>query len=47
MLGDASAEALASVGGAVTRHLPDARDDLERLIVLGKLEYEPTRPDRP
>ena len=47
MLGAASAEALADVRGAVTRHQPDARDDLEQLIVLGKLEYEPPRPDQP
>lgn len=47
MLGAANAEALAAVRGAVTRHLPDALDDLEQLIVLGKLEYEPPRPDEP
>ena len=47
MLGAADEEALAAVRGAVTRHLPDARDDLEQLIVLGKLEYEPPRPDEP
>jgi hypothetical protein len=47
MLGVASAEALAGVRGVVTRHLPDARDDLEQLIALGKLEYEPPLPDQP
>lgn len=47
MLGAASAEALVAVRGAVTRHLPDARDDLEQLIVLGRLEYEPPPPDQP
>ncbi len=47
MLGAADEEALAAVRGAVTRHLPDARDDLEQLIVLGKLEYEPPPPDQP
>jgi hypothetical protein len=26
-------------------YLPDALDDLEQLIVLGRLEYEPPRPD--
>jgi hypothetical protein len=47
MLGAASAEALAAVRGAVTRHLPDARDDLEKLIVLGRLEYELPPPGQP
>lgn len=41
MLGAADGEALAAVRGAVGRHLPDASEDLEQLIVLGKLEYEP------
>ncbi len=45
MLGVAGTEALADVRAAVTRHLPDARDDLEQLIVLGRLEYEPPPPD--
>ncbi len=45
MLGAADAEALAAVRGAVTRHLPDALGDLEQLIVLGRLEYEPPPPD--
>lgn len=47
MLGAASMEALAIVREAVARHQPEAGDDLEQLIVLGKLEYEPPRPDRP
>ena len=47
MLGAAGVEALAAVREAVTRHLPEARDDFEQLIVLGKLEYEPPLLDRP
>jgi hypothetical protein len=47
MLGAASPESLAAVRGAVTRHLPDAHDDLEQLIVLGRLEYELPPPDQP
>lgn len=46
MLGAASPEALAIVREAVARHQPDARDDLEKLIVLGGLEYEPPPPDQ-
>lgn len=46
MLGAASADALDAARGTVARHLPDARDDLEQLIVLGKLEYEPPRPEQ-
>lgn len=45
MLGAAGAEALEAVRGAVVRHQPDARDDLEQLIVLGKLEYDPPPAD--
>jgi hypothetical protein len=41
MLGAASDAALVHVRGTVSRHLPEAIDDLEQLIVLGKLEYEP------
>jgi len=44
MLGAASADTLAGVRSAVDRHLPDARDDLDKLIELGKLEYESPSP---
>lgn len=46
MLGTAGTEALAVVREAVARHQPEARDDLEQLIVLGRLEYEPPPPDQ-
>lgn len=44
MLGAASADALAGVRETVDRHLPDARDDLDKLIELGKLECESPAP---
>jgi len=47
MLGAAGEEALTAVRETVIRRLPDARDDLEQLIVLGRLEYESSSPDEP
>jgi len=44
MLGAASADALAGVRAAVDQHLPDARDDLDKLVELGRLEYESPSP---
>ncbi len=40
LLGLASENDLARVRAAVARYLPDAQDDLESLIYLGKLELE-------
>ncbi len=40
MLGAASDADLAEVRAAVAENLPGAGDDLEQLIVLGRLEYE-------
>lgn len=40
MLGQAEGTALTSVRAAFDRWLPEAREDLESLIVLGRLEME-------
>ncbi len=41
MLGGADDETLHGVRDVVSRHMSDAREDLEILISLGRLEYEP------
>ena len=40
MLGGADENALAEVRAAVTRHNPEAANDVESMIVLGRLEYQ-------
>jgi len=40
LLGLASEADLERVRAVVSRYLPDARDDLESLVYLGKLELE-------
>ena len=44
MLGAADEESLAETRRVISRHLPDAVEDLESLIFLGRLEYEATAP---
>lgn len=44
MLGAADETALAAVRVAVARHLPDAADDLDQLIALGRIEFEGSEP---
>lgn len=46
MLGAAGDADLAEVRAAVAENLPGAGDDLERLIVLGRLEYESPADDQ-
>ncbi|MEL6603165.1 MAG: hypothetical protein AAFP20_08055, partial [Cyanobacteria bacterium J06614_10] len=40
MLGLASEAALQTVRAVITQYLPEATEDIESLITLGKLEYE-------
>ena len=40
MLGGTDELALAEVRAAVARHMPDATNDVESMIVLGRLEYQ-------
>ncbi|MCL5958549.1 MAG: nucleotidyltransferase family protein [Chloroflexi bacterium] len=48
MLGGAEDKALANVRAVIRRFLPDAEDDLESIIQLGRLEFEnPPIPESP
>ena len=40
MLGGADEDALGEVRAAVARFMPDAGEDVESMIALGRLEYE-------
>jgi len=47
MLGGADDRALGEVRVVVRRYLPDAMDDLESLVELGRLELQPALPPAP